>query len=115
MFVVEAMQEDAGNNVPIDNPEGGESKYIKSTGPEREEALADEQELLEEVIHPGKPFSEAERQRKWLRIPRNARIAIRKLHNQWGHKPKSVLKAILKQGKAHLEQLGLFRHPKKEA
>ena len=32
-------------------------------------------------------------------------MAIRRLHNEWGHKPKSVIKAILKASKAPKEYI----------
>ena len=54
---------------------------------------------------PGTSLSEGERKKRWLKLPRNARIAIRRMHNEWGHRPKSVLKEILKAGKAPKEYI----------
>ena len=42
---------------------------------------------------------EEERRKKWLELPRQARLAIRWLHNQFGHKPKDALIEILKASK----------------
>ena len=60
------------------------------------EIQAQEHEMLEEIALPGMPTPEAERKRKWLQLPRPARVAIRRLHNQFGHKTKETLIEILK-------------------
>ena len=45
-----------------------------------EEALQKEEELLEEMPLPGVPGHEKRRREAWLKIPRRARAAIRKMH-----------------------------------
>ena len=80
-----------------------------------EDIDAYEREILEELPLPGMPVGELERKRKWFKLPRNARLAIRRMHNEWGHKPKSVLKAILKAAKAPKEYVDAVDHLRCEA
>ena len=56
--------------------------------------------MLEELPLPGASLDDKERRKKWLKIPQKARLAIRKMHKEWGHMPGSVLKNILKVAKA---------------
>jgi len=72
---------------------------------EIENAVIRDEELLEEIPLPGAPVAEAARRKKWLKIPRRARTAIRKMHREWGHIPRPVLKQILKASKAPPEFL----------
>ena len=60
-------------------------------------------ELLDDLPLEGFPAEEAERRKAWSRVPRKARIAIRRLHNMIGHKPKDVMLQILKGAKAEPE------------
>ena len=78
--------------LPRDNITNG--KYYQGKTSSREKNCKEQAEAKR------KAQEEAERKRKWLKLPRNARIAIRRLHNEWGHKPKGVLKAILKASNA---------------
>ena len=55
------------------------------------EIQAQEHEILEEIPLPGMPTTEAERKQQRLQLPRPARVAIRRLHNQFGHKTKEGL------------------------
>ena len=107
-FVTEHYQELRGENQrPLDavddddGPEAVPARVTKTI----EEVDAYEREQLEELPLPGTPISEADRKREWLKLPRNARLATRRMHNEWGHKPKSVLKAILKASKAPKEYI----------
>eukprot|EP00973_Karenia_brevis_P082436 11426278-Karenia_brevis.AAC.1 len=50
-------------------------------GDESEEVLVQEREMLEEVPLPGNTTDEAKRKSEWLKLPRAARAAIRRLHN----------------------------------
>ena len=61
--------------------------------------------MIEEIPLPGMPTSEAERKKKWLQLPQPARVAIRRLHNQYGHKNKEVLIEILKTARAPPEYI----------
>ena len=40
------------------------------------------------------------RKKDWLKIPRQARQALRRLHHMLGHKPKAVMQQVLKAGGA---------------
>ena len=48
----------------------------------------EEGDLLEQIPLPGHPESEKERLTSWLRLPRRARVAIRRLHRNLRHLPK---------------------------
>ena len=61
--------------------------------------------MLEEMPLPGRSKDEAFRKKEWLKLPRAARAAIRRLHNQFGHKPKEPLIAILKASKCPEEYI----------
>ena len=75
-----------------------------------EELLANERSMLEEIPLPGTPIGEAARKIEWLKIPRPARAAIRRLHNQFGHCPKTVLVEILKNSKADESFIRAAKH-----
>ena len=70
-----------------------------------EEALLREEELLEGMPLPGVPGHEKTRRETWLKIPRRARAAIRKMHREWGHVSKTMLRKMLKAAKAPQEYL----------
>ena len=72
--------------------------YSKRCSRRYEEREAD---MLEQIPMPGASADERERRRKWLTLPRKARIAIRKLHNELGHVPQSVLVKILRASRAN--------------
>ena len=65
-----------------------------------DEDLIQEREMLEELPLPGRNESEVERKREWLKLPRPARAAIRRMHNQFGHKLKEPLIEILRASNA---------------
>ena len=68
--------------------------------------LSEEQQAeLEELPLAGFPTEEAERRREWLKLPREARAAIRQLHKVLGHKPRNVILQILKGAKAPEEYI----------
>jgi hypothetical protein len=50
-----------------------------------QEAIAEEAEMLEEIPLPGRNHDERSRKREWLKLPRTARAAIRRMHMQFGH------------------------------
>ena len=73
------------SNEPIDVPD---DPFEDPLLPERvEEVDMKEREMLEEIPLPGTPQSESDRKARWLKLPRNARVAIRKLHHEFGYKP----------------------------
>ena len=64
-----------------------------------EEMLLKEEEILEQIPMPGVPGHEETRRKVWLDLPRRARVAIRKMHQEWGHMPKTVMINIRKRRK----------------
>ena len=70
--------------------------------------------MLEELSFPGAPLNEAQRRKEWLKIPRAARAAIRRLHSQFGHCPKETLRDILKGAKADSMLIQACKHFKCE-
>ena len=52
-------------------------------GDDTDEVLVQEREMLEELPLPGRSKMEADRKREWLKLPRAARAAIRRLHNRF--------------------------------
>ena len=87
----------------MEDPEDDDDKSPLPAGVE--EALLREEEMLEGVPLPGVPGHEKSRRETWLKIPRRARAAIRKMHREWGHMHPTVLKKILKTAKAPQEYL----------
>ena len=56
--------------------------------------------MLDELPLPGYPKTEQERRSKWLALPRRARVAIRRLHRNFRHLPKTALVQMLRASKA---------------
>eukprot|EP00439_Symbiodinium_sp_Y106_P072081 s1917_g13.t1 len=63
-----------------------------------EEAITEETQL-DELDIPGLPVEESERRAKWRAVPQRIRVAIRRLHRQFGHCPKKVLVNLLRTAK----------------
>ena len=63
-----------------------------------------EQEELNQFVLPGMTDAEQLRKKEWLQIPRQARQALRRLHHMLGHKPKAVMRQVLKAGGAPPER-----------
>ena len=102
-YPAEAHQEDVVERGPIDDPTGDSGQPVPGTElPEAEEM---EQEELDQFVLPGMTDAEQLRKKEWLRIPRQARQALRRLHHMLGHKPKAVMRQVLKAGGAPPEQL----------
>ena len=59
-----------------------------------------EADLLEQIPLPGHPESEKERLASWLRLPRRARVAIRRLQRNLRHPPKEALAQMLRAARA---------------
>eukprot|EP00973_Karenia_brevis_P080298 11137998-Karenia_brevis.AAC.1 len=53
----------------------------EDVGDDSGEALIQAREMLEEVPLPGNTTDEAKRKSEWLKLPRAASAAIRRLHN----------------------------------
>ena len=63
-----------------------------------EEAITEETQL-DEIDLPGLLLEESERRAKWRAVPQRIRVAIRRLHRQFGHCPKKVLINLLRTAK----------------
>ena len=59
-----------------------------------------EADLPEQMPLPDHPESEKERRASWLRLPRRARVAIRRLHRNLRHLPKEALVQMLRAARA---------------
>ena len=59
-----------------------------------------EADLREQMPLPGHPESEKERLASWLRLPRRARVAIRRLHRNLRHLPKETPVHMLRAARA---------------
>ena len=67
------------------------------------EDLIQEETLLDEVDVPGLPLDEQERRRQWKKLPQRVRIAVRRLHRQFGHVPKGVMVNLVRAAKVSKE------------
>ena len=98
-YPAEAHQEDVFGRGPIDGPTGDSGQPVPGTEwPEAEEM---EQEELDKLVLPFMTDAEQLRKKEWLQ----ARQALRRLHHMLGHKPKAVMRQVLKAGGAPPEQL----------
>ena len=71
---------------PFDQVEGPDDIARVDPG---EEALQQDLELDEAEVH-NLPSSEAERRKGWRALPQRIRVALRRLHRQFGHCPQKV-------------------------
>ena len=81
-------------------------------GTDLDDIVRQEEEMLENIPLPGTPTEEAERRKEWLKIPIRVRTAIRRLHIEFGHCPKSVLVPLLRAGgmsKEHIRAAQLYK------
>ena len=69
-----------------------------------EDAIQQETEL-DGVDIPNLPIKEAERRAGWRKLPQKVRIAIRRLHKQFGHVPQQVLLNLLRSARVSKEYL----------
>jgi len=72
-------------------------------------AREQEELMLDQLALPGADMTEQKRRRLWRALPQRTRIAIRRLHRQFGHPAPSTLKNILKAGKASKELIEAAR------
>ena len=102
-YPAEAQQQDVFERGPIDDATRDPGQPVPGTElPEAEEM---EQDELDSFVLPGITDAEQLRKKEWLHIPRQARQALRRLHHMLGHKPKAVMRQVLKAGGAPPEQL----------
>ena len=80
-----------------------------------EDILSAEQSMLEELPLPGTPLFEKERRAQWLKLPRHARAAIRRMHAQFGHCPNGPLREVLKAARVPEQYLKAVEHFKCES
>ena len=64
-----------------------------------EQILEEENDFLSQIPLPGVPKDERERRLQWSKVPRRIRAAVRRLHKQFGHVPRSVLVSLVKAAK----------------
>jgi hypothetical protein len=119
-FPAEIAEETAEEN---SHPESGVNQNTdffdeivqdEDIGNDTEELLVQEREILEEMPLPGIPKDEADRKKMWLKLPRAARAAIRRLHNMFGHKPKEPLIELMKAARCpedYIKAARFFRCP----
>ena len=67
------------------------------------EELISEETLIDEVEIPGLPQDEVERRRQWKKLPARVRIAVRRLHRQFGHVPKQTMIHLLRAARVRSE------------
>ena len=73
-----------------------------------EEAITEETQL-DEVDLPELSLEESERRAKWRAVPQPIRVAIRRLHRQFGRCPKKVLINLLRTAKIDNAYIGAAR------
>ena len=74
------------------------------------EKLAEEEEIAEGLPLPGVTSDERTRKDAWLRLPRPATAAIRRMHMQFGHVKKGPLMEFSKATKCPPEYLEAVKH-----
>ena len=111
-FPAEAEQERVDELGPLDVPEDGDGDDEPSRAMremrgqvEAEELFDKEEQMLEEIPLPNLPTNEQERREEWMKLPRSTRIAVRKMHRQFGHVAPRVLLEILRASGAKPEFL----------
>ena len=92
----------------LDTVEGEQDRAMMDVS---EDAIQQETEL-DDVDIPNLPIKEAERRAGWRRLPQKVRIAIRRLHRQFGHVPQKVLLNLLRSArvsKQYIDAVKYFR------
>ena len=100
------IEEEREERGALDAPEDP----LQVIGTELGEEAEREQELMDSLQLDGFPEKGQERRREWLKLPRTARAAIRRLHVKLNHKPKAVLLQILKGARADPEVIKGVAH-----
>ena len=91
---------------PLDSVEDVEDRAQMDPG---EEAIQEDLELGEAEV-PNLPIQEAERRAGWKKLPQRIRVAIRRLHRQFGHAPRKVLMNLLRAAKVDPQYLEGLRY-----
>ena len=116
-FVGDAMDEQMDGQMDdeslLDIIDGPEDVAVGSASPPPVprpiEELISEETLLDEVEVPGLPEDEAERRKKWKALPQRVRIAVRRLHRQFGHVPRQTMIHLLRAAKIRKEFVDAVR------
>ena len=97
----ERIEEIGTLDMPEEVEDQVERPIEREARPHEVETMFDQEgEMLDEIPLPNLPRSEHERREQWLKLPRATRIAVRKLHRQFGHIPNRVLIQILRASNA---------------
>ena len=97
----ERIEELGTLDMPEEVEEQIERPIEQEARPHEVETMFDQEgEMLDEIPLPNLPKNEHERRGQWLKLPRATRIAVRKLHRQFGHIPNRVLIQILRASNA---------------
>ena len=119
-FPAEAEEDELDMIGSLDLPENGgedeppvgqaeDEERRPRTVEEMEGIFEQEEEMLESIPLPNMPKDEKERREAWLKLPRKARLAVRKLHRQFGHCPPRTLVEILRASGAKPEYVQAAR------
>ena len=93
-----------------DEAEDEETTHRQMRSQEEAERIFDQEEqMLEEIPLPNLPRDEKERREQWMSLPRATRLAVRKMHRQFGHVSPRVLLEILRASGAKSEFLKAAR------
>ena len=98
-------------SVPLEVFDTVEGEQDRAMMDVTENAIQQETEL-DEVDIPNLPIKEAERRAGWRSLPQKVRIAIRRLHRQFGHVPQKVLLNLLRSArvsKQYIDAVKYFR------
>ena len=93
-------------SVPLEAFDTVEGEQDRAMMDVSEDAVQQETEL-DEVDIPNLPIKEAERRAGWRRLPQKLRIAIRRLHRQFGHVPQKVLLNLLRSARVSKQYIAV--------
>ena len=93
------MLEETPDDEPWDQIEADED--LAENKEDKGEQLISEETLLDTVDVPGLPQKEADRRAAWRKLPQRYRVAVRRLHRQFGHCPKGVMVNLLRAARVH--------------
>ena len=106
-FPAEMVQEELEERGPLDSPD--DDGELPVPGDRLGNKAEEEQEFLDGLKLDGFPQNEQERRELWMKLPRETRAAIRRLHHMIGHKPNSVLLHIMKGARLDKSLIGAVR------
>ena len=95
-------------SVPLEVFDTVEGEQDRAMMDVTEDAIQQETEL-DEVDIPNLPIKEAERRVGWRSLPQKVRIAIRRLHRQFGHVSQKVLLNLLRSARVSKQYIEYFR------